>query len=102
VPFPSNCPSIPSLCAADKKLVDRRGSSAALCRSSDRPLLGALKSARHKIVIAHFNRSSEDCDVNKWKDSTTVGVLGCFLVSLGLLLLAGWIVWQIMELNIPG
>jgi hypothetical protein len=59
-------------------------------------------SARHKIVIAHFKRSSEDCDVNKWKDSTTVGVLGCFLVSLGLLLLAGWIVWQIMELNIPG
>jgi hypothetical protein len=41
-------------------------------------------------------------DVRNWQDSSTVGVVGCFFVFLGLLLLAGWIAWQIMESTIPG
>jgi hypothetical protein len=41
-------------------------------------------------------------DVRNWQDSSTVGVVGCFFVFLGLLLLAGWIAWQIMESAIPG
>jgi hypothetical protein len=31
-----------------------------------------------------------------------VGLLGCFPFFIGLLLLAAWIAWQIMESNIPG
>jgi hypothetical protein len=41
-------------------------------------------------------------DVRNWQDSSTVGVVGCFFVFLGLLLLAGRIAWQIMESAIPG
>jgi hypothetical protein len=34
-------------------------------------------------------------DVRNWQDSSTVGVVGCFFVFLGLLLLAGWIALRI-------
>ena len=40
--------------------------------------------------------------MNRWKESSTVGVLGCFLACVGLLLLAAWIAWTIMEASIPG
>jgi hypothetical protein len=40
--------------------------------------------------------------VRDWRDNSTFGVLGCFVVFIGLLLLAIWITWQIMEAGIPG
>jgi hypothetical protein len=40
--------------------------------------------------------------MDKWKDSSTVGFVGCFFVFLALLLLGAWAAWQILEYNIPG
>jgi hypothetical protein len=40
--------------------------------------------------------------MDKWTDSSTFGVLGCFFFFLALLILAGWIALQIMESMSPG
>jgi hypothetical protein len=36
------------------------------------------------------------------RESSAVGLIGCFGVCLGLLLLATWVAWTIMESPIPG
>jgi hypothetical protein len=41
-------------------------------------------------------------EVRRWLESSTAGVLGCFSACIGLLLLAAWIAWTIMEASIPG
>jgi hypothetical protein len=51
---------------------------------------------------ASTHNGREVAEVRRWEESSTVGVLGCFLVSIGLLLLAVWIAWIIMESSIPG
>jgi hypothetical protein len=39
--------------------------------------------------------------VSRWGESSTVGVLGCFLICIALFVLAVWIAWTIMEASIP-
>jgi hypothetical protein len=56
--------------------------------------------ARACILPDHHGRGGSE--VRRWKESSTVGVLGCFFVCIGLLLLAVWIAWTIMEAAIPG
>jgi hypothetical protein len=36
------------------------------------------------------------------RESSAAGLIGCFGVCLGLLLLTVWIAWTIMESSIPG
>ena len=45
---------------------------------------------------------AEGLDVRDWQHSSTLGLLGCFTVFLGLLLLGAYIAWQVMESAIPG
>jgi hypothetical protein len=39
--------------------------------------------------------------MRNWTDSSTYGIIGCFVVFLLLLILAGWIALQIMEAMSP-
>jgi hypothetical protein len=39
--------------------------------------------------------------MRNWTDNSAVGIVGCFVVFLLLLILAGWIALQIMESMSP-
>jgi hypothetical protein len=69
--------------------------------AASKPLARRLLS-RAARSQASSRRLHREGDVRNWQDSSTAGVVGCFFVFLGLLLLAGWIAWQIMESAIPG
>jgi hypothetical protein len=64
----------------------------------------AVASSEQKVLRREYSCRHDDggWDMDKWKDSSTVGFVGCFFVFLALLLLGAWAAWQILEYNIPG
>jgi hypothetical protein len=60
------------------------------------------QSRKFCAVNTHAATMMEAGTMDKWKDSSTVGFVGCFFVFLALLLSGAWAAWQILEYNIPG